>query len=68
MIESNLCEGRQDVPAEGKSGLKRGVSITDACVDWDTTVVMLDGLATAVRDRRALAQGQNGTKRKVEAL
>ncbi|KAF8451267.1 hypothetical protein BGX38DRAFT_1249983 [Terfezia claveryi] len=68
MIESNLAEGRQDVPAEGKSGLKRGVSITDACVDWDSTVVMLDGLAAAVRDRRALVKAQNGTKRKAEAL
>lgn len=66
MIESNLCEGRQDVPAEGKSGLRRGVSITDACVDWDSTVVMLDGLAAAVRDRRALVKGQNGIKRKAE--
>lgn len=68
MIESNLAEGRQDVPAEGKSGLKRGVSITDACVDWDNTVVMLDGLAAAVSDRRALVKGQNGMKRKPEAL
>ena len=66
MIESNLAEGRQDVPAEGKAGLKRGVSITDACVDWDTTIVMLDGLAAAVRARRALYGGQNGVKRKAE--
>jgi len=66
MIESNLSEGRQDIPAEGKAGLKRGVSITDACVDWDTTVIMLDGLAAAVRARRALLGGQNGVKRKAE--
>jgi phospho-2-dehydro-3-deoxyheptonate aldolase len=39
MIESNLNAGRQDVPPEGRSGLKPGVSITDACVDWDTTYV-----------------------------
>jgi len=66
MIESHLAEGRQDVPPEGKAGLKPGVSITDACVDWDTTVVMLQELAAAVRDRRALLQGQNGVKRKAE--
>lgn len=66
MIESNLAEGRQDVPVGGKAGLKRGVSITDACVDWDTTVVMLDGLAAAVRARRAFLAGQNGVKRKAE--
>ena len=44
MIESNLREGRQDVPPEGPSGLKYGVSITDACVDWPVTVAMLDRL------------------------
>ncbi|KAI5794301.1 hypothetical protein DFH27DRAFT_128095 [Peziza echinospora] len=65
MIESNINEGRQDVPAEGKSGLKKGVSITDACVDWETTVTMLDDLADAVRVRRAAKS--NGTKRKAEA-
>lgn len=64
MIESNLCEGRQDVPQEGKTGLKKGVSITDACVDWDTTVKMLDELAGAVRERRRWKQ--NGVKRKAE--
>ena len=30
--------------AIGPSGLKYGVSITDACVDWETTVQMLDKL------------------------
>ncbi|OAA67338.1 phospho-2-dehydro-3-deoxyheptonate aldolase [Niveomyces insectorum RCEF 264] len=53
MIESNLHEGNQKVPAEGAAGLKRGVSITDACIDWDTTVTVLESLAAAVRERRA---------------
>jgi hypothetical protein len=44
MIESHINEGKQDVPPEGPSGLKYGVSITDACVDWQTTVGMLDRL------------------------
>jgi len=44
MIESHINEGRQDVPDEGPQGLKWGVSITDACVDWQRTVVMLDKL------------------------
>lgn len=52
MIESNLGEGRQDVPKEGKSGLKKGVSITDACIDWETTEGVLKSLAEAVRERR----------------
>ena len=52
MIESNLKSGAQKVPASGPAGLERGVSITDACVDWDTTVTMLQDLASAVRTRR----------------
>ncbi|KAH8831196.1 3-deoxy-7-phosphoheptulonate synthase [Flagelloscypha sp. PMI_526] len=53
MIESHINEGRQDVPPEGKSGLKYGVSITDACVDWERTVTMLDDLNNSVGKRRA---------------
>ncbi|KAG6332785.1 hypothetical protein ID866_6304 [Astraeus odoratus] len=53
MIESHINAGRQDVPAEGPSGLKYGVSITDACVDWETTVGMLDRLNEAVAQRRS---------------
>lgn len=52
MIESNINEGNQKVPAEGPAGLKKGVSITDACIDWDTTVETLEQLADAVRTRR----------------
>lgn len=53
MIESNLGEGNQKVPPEGPSSLRRGVSITDACIDWETTVDVLEDLADAVRGRRA---------------
>ncbi|KAB8075326.1 hypothetical protein BDV29DRAFT_109773 [Aspergillus leporis] len=53
MIESNIHEGNQKVPAEGPSGLKKGVSITDACIDWESTVTVLEDLADAVRARRA---------------
>ncbi|KAG4219543.1 hypothetical protein PC116_g31978 [Phytophthora cactorum] len=52
MIESNINEGNQKVPPEGPSGLKKGVSITDACIDWDSTVEVLEDLAAAVRARR----------------
>ena len=63
MIESNLHEGSQKVPAEGPSGLVRGVSITDACIDWDTTVTVLEGLAEAIRQRRKiLGEKINGIK------
>lgn len=60
MIESNINEGNQKVPAEGPSGLKKGVSITDACIAWDTTVDTLTSLAKAVQDRRKLSGSSNG--------
>jgi 3-deoxy-7-phosphoheptulonate synthase len=51
MIESNLEEGRQDLtPGEP---LRRGVSITDACLGFAQTEPVLEDLATAVRARRA---------------
>ena len=49
MIESNLAEGNQKLAP--KDQLLHGVSVTDACVNWDTTVKMFDELATAVRQR-----------------
>ena len=52
MIESNINEGSQKVPPEGPEYLKKGVSITDACIGWDTTVEVLEQLADAVRTRR----------------
>ncbi|MDR0458790.1 MAG: 3-deoxy-7-phosphoheptulonate synthase, partial [Burkholderiaceae bacterium] len=55
MIESNLEEGRQDI-APGQP-LKRGVSVTDACIGFVQTVPVLDGLAQAVRQRRAARHG-----------
>ncbi|MCB0325643.1 MAG: 3-deoxy-7-phosphoheptulonate synthase, partial [Bdellovibrionales bacterium] len=36
MIESNLFEGRQDIPAD-LSQLRYGVSVTDECMSWETT-------------------------------
>jgi 3-deoxy-7-phosphoheptulonate synthase len=64
MIESNIGEGNQKIPAEGPAGLKKGISITDACIDWDTTVEILEGLAEAVRVRRKLQNGHsNGTQK-----
>ncbi|KAJ9202199.1 hypothetical protein DTO164E3_3128 [Paecilomyces variotii] len=52
MIESNINEGAQKVPPEGKAGLKYGVSITDACIGWEDTELVLDNLAQAVRARK----------------
>ena len=52
MIESNINEGSQKIPPEGKSGLKYGVSITDACIGWEETEKVLGELAAAVHARK----------------
>lgn len=36
MVESNINWGNQSIP-EDLSQLKYGVSVTDACIDWETT-------------------------------
>jgi 3-deoxy-7-phosphoheptulonate synthase len=51
MLESFLVAGRQDL--DGGSPLIYGQSITDACIDWDRTVSLLDRFAGAVQARRA---------------
>jgi 3-deoxy-7-phosphoheptulonate synthase len=50
MMESFLCEGRQEPGCEAT--LTYGQSVTDACMDIDTTADVLAGLAAAVRTRR----------------
>jgi 3-deoxy-7-phosphoheptulonate synthase len=50
MLESFLCEGRQE-PGPPDT-LTYGQSVTDACMDIGTTAAVLDGLAAAVRTRR----------------
>ena len=52
MIESHLHEGRQDL--EPGAPLRRGVSITDACLGWDDTQPLLEDFAKAVARRRAV--------------
>lgn len=47
MIESNLFEGNQKTPEA------YGVSITDACISWETSVDTMETLATAVKQRRS---------------
>ena len=52
MIESNLVAGNQPIPAD-LSQLKYGCSVTDACVDWETTAEMIRNAAAVLRDTRA---------------
>jgi len=52
MVESHLKAGRQDI-VPGRA-LEYGKSVTDACIDWDTSVKVLDTLAHGVEARRKL--------------
>jgi 3-deoxy-7-phosphoheptulonate synthase len=60
MIESNLMEGAQKLPKTAPKGqtmlqqLQYGVSVTDGCVSWLTTVELLAKLSNAVQARRTL--------------
>ena len=53
MLESFIVAGRQDL---GDGALVYGQSITDACLDWERTAVILDRLAGAVEARRLTAR------------
>src|SRR5262245_4564193 len=57
MIESHLKEGRQDLSAG--TPLAYGQSITDACIGWDDTVMLLDDLSQAVRERRIKTEARD---------
>ncbi|MBS1170193.1 MAG: aroG [Burkholderiaceae bacterium] len=50
MVESYLVAGRQDLVV-GRE-LTYGQSITDACIGWEESVNVLEGLAEAVKQRR----------------
>jgi len=50
MVESHLVEGRQDLSPD--KPLTYGQSITDACINWEDSLAVMDKLAAAVRARR----------------
>jgi 3-deoxy-7-phosphoheptulonate synthase len=49
MVESNLVAGNQPIP-EDLSQLKYGCSVTDACVDWESTEMMIRDAARLLRE------------------
>ncbi|HTB21127.1 MAG TPA: 3-deoxy-7-phosphoheptulonate synthase [bacterium] len=51
MVESNLHPGKQAIPKD-LAQLKYGVSVTDACVGWETTEAMLRKAAERLRKGR----------------
>jgi 3-deoxy-7-phosphoheptulonate synthase len=61
MIESHLIAGNQSIPENGQPSVY-GQSITDACVNWETTKTMLHNLANAV------AKGRSQVKQSVASV
>ena len=49
MIESHLNSGNQSI--SNPQGLRYGVSITDACIDWEETESLLRHLAAQLASR-----------------
>ena len=69
MLESNLYPGSQKL-AGNRASLRYGVSITDACIDWQTTETLLIEAAATLRDplrariearRAAVSHGSHGS-------
>jgi len=54
MVESHLVEGNQKV-VEGQP-LTYGQSITDACINWEDSLTVLDTLSKGVQSRRSQAE------------
>ena len=55
MVESHIHAGAQKF-SPGKDDISKlayGTSITDACIGWDDSVALLDGLAQSIKKRRA---------------
>ncbi|AQA18920.1 3-deoxy-7-phosphoheptulonate synthase [Halioglobus japonicus] len=57
MIESNINAGNQSIP-DNLDDLQYGVSVTDGCIDWETTEATLRKLRDTVKD--ALKERQAG--------
>jgi 3-deoxy-7-phosphoheptulonate synthase len=49
MIESNIHAGNQSIP-ENLEDLAYGVSVTDGCIDWETTEAALRTMRASLRD------------------
>ena len=56
MLESNLHWGNQPIPSD-RSELRYGVSVTDACVDWETTEGLPQSLDARLRSAPRFANG-----------
>jgi len=59
MLESHLHSGNQAIP-DDLADLRYGVSVTDGCIDWDTTEQLLRDLAEVLAPI-VEKRGENGT-------
>ena len=50
MLESHLVAGQQKPPVDGGGKLVYGQSITDGCIDWESTETVLRNLATSTAE------------------
>ena len=49
MVESNIGAGNQKIPAD-LAQLQYGISVTDACIDWETTESSLRSMREKLKD------------------
>jgi 3-deoxy-7-phosphoheptulonate synthase len=56
MVESNINAGNQAIP-DNLAELAYGVSVTDGCIDWDTTAACLRAMRDKLRDVLPTRQG-----------
>ena len=56
MVESNLKAGNQKINKD-RSQMEYGVSVTDKCIDWDTTERLLLGMAEQLREPLKVRKG-----------
>ena len=61
MIESNIHFGNQSIPAD-LSQMKYGVSVTDGCIDWDTTAQTLRDVRAKLKDVLPARIGKAGAE------
>ena len=50
MVESNINEGNQSIP-DDLSQLQYGVSVTDACISWESTATAIRTMRDCIKDR-----------------
>ena len=60
MIESNLVEGNQS-SEQPKENFKYGVSVTDACINWDETDTLLRKMASTLSQPLLARQTQDAS-------